>query len=1761
MCGCGVPDTDTDGDGTPNCIDGCPNDPLKIAPGVCGCGVSDTTPPSITSCAPDQTVSADSTCQAAVPDFTASVVATDDCNPLTITQSPLAGTLVGLGTTPIVITVTDLANNSAQCSANLFVNDTTPPIVTTGSIASCYTTQSAAEAAALAATSATDNCTGVLGAPTVQTVGTCTAVITVTYTDGAGNPGSGVYNTRIDGTNPTITCPGNITTTGTGPTFVTVPAPTTNDDCGVASVTNSFNGTSNASDTYPLGTTNVLWTVTDLCGNTAQCSMSVTVNLGTPALKISQIYGGGGNTGAPVVRDYVELYNAGTAPAVMTNWALQLASSTGSAWTVVTLNGTVNPGKYFLVGMATGTTSQSPALPTVDATSTFDLSATSTAGSKMALTNNNTALSGTNPISAAIQDFVGYGTGTTAREPQTGGTTANNAPGSTQNLAIMRLANGNQDTNNNAADFAVMWPSPRNSATPANNGMNLIGNASPYLLEPGASARLVCQPFLNSGSIAPTGAGTSVSCDATAIGAGVVALVDDGTGADDVANDGFYTASVTVGAVAAGTYSLPITCSSGASSGGTYLGLLVNPSATPDNDNCVGAQLISGPFPAAVAGDVTNATTEFNGTQTSPVAPTAGIGGKRGVWYRVVGTGNTMSADLCGSTVFDSVMLVFGGTCENMTQVAANDQGTCPASANLSNLSWCSVLGANYFIFVSPFASGAATNTFTLTINDSGTPCVGATPLSICAPASLPVASVFENEPDFGPANDDGCDSTPGLFKSISPSAIPTVIAGNARGYGGNRDVDWFRFQAATSDVLFVDMVAQSQALFEIRQLSATGTCSTATLLAQSSINLRCSPITAGYPLTAGSWYAIRVLEVGALPSGVFGGVFPGSMNDGYRLTVQLGGTPPNDTCASASGINPNSTILGTTFGATNDTAASCDPSGRDVWYNLTTLANGTLTIDTNGSSIDTAVAVYAACGGSELACNDDCASCLGAGTWSCLSLPALPAGQYKIRVSDKGIGTGNWFILRTALDIVGNDTCCNAQLLSIPSVTAGTTIGATAESPAPPACAGPLPGGSQSFTIGTSPGVWYRVVSPITQTITADTLASAYDSRLFVYNASAGCTALTCVTYRILVTPFSTTTGNFILTLSGDPTPANDSCGSATVLSGPSGSIAGTTIGATALNNTATTANPSCNPSYSMFDVWYSWTAPCSSNVTFSTCGTFDTVLSVHTACADLVNSNQVTGACNDNASGACSPGSSVTVAVTSGTTYKIRVASSLSSLPNGNFTLSWAMQDTDLDGTADCFDGCPNDPLKVAPGVCGCGIADTDTDGDGTANCIDGCPNDPLKIAPGICGCGVPDTDTDGDGTPDCNDQCPNDPNKVLPGVCGCGIPDTDTDGDGTADCIDGCPSDPNKIAPGQCGCGIPDTDTDGDGTADCNDGCPSDPNKVAPGQCGCGIPDTDSDGDGTANCNDGCPNDPLKIAPGICGCGVADTDSDGDGTADCNDGCPSDPLKIAPGLCGCGVPDTDSDGDGIANCIDNCPSVANASQADGDGDGVGNACDNCVGIANPSQGDCDGDNVGDACEIAAGSPDCNLNGVPDSCDIASATSLDLNSNGLPDECELNGGTPYCFGDGPSNGGPDCPCSNNASIGANTGCLNSTGVGGKLLGSGLTSVSADGLVLNATQLGSGLTSVFLQGDAVTSLPFGDGIRCAGGSLIRLGTKTNVGGSSSYPTGGDLAISVKGLVPPSGGVRYYAAYYRNVGGPCGANFNITNGVSVIWQP
>jgi len=156
---------------------------------------------------------------------------------------------------------------------------------------------------------------------------------------------------------------------------------------------------------------------------------------------------------------------------------------------------------------------------------------------------------------------------------------------------------------------------------------------------------------------------------------------------------------------------------------------------------------------------------------------------------------------------------------------------------------------------------------------------------------------------------------------------------------------------------------------------------------------------------------------------------------------------------------------------------------------------------------------------------------------------------------------------------------------------------------------------------------------------------------------------------------------------------------------------------------------------------------------------------------------------------------------------------------------------------------------------------------------------------------------------------------------------------------------------------------------------------------------------------------------------------------------------------------------------------------------------------------------------------------------------------------------GTPLCAGDGT---GTACPCGNNSAPGANEGCLNSLGTGGKLRATGMASIASDTLVLNGTQMANSSCLYFqgtIQAAGGAGSVFGDGKRCAGGSVIRLRTKVNVAGASNYPEPGDQPVSVKGAVTAPG-TRTYQAWYRNPAAFCTpATFNLTNGLEVMWLP
>ncbi|HEX3476404.1 MAG TPA: lamin tail domain-containing protein [Kofleriaceae bacterium] len=182
---------------------------------------------------------------------------------------------------------------------------------------------------------------------------------------------------------------------------------------------------------------------------------------GSPDIVISQLYGGGGNSGGQFTHDFVELFNRSASAISITGWTVQYASAAGNSWAAASLSGTIPAGGYYLVQLAAGS-GTAAALPAPDATGTMNMSGTT---GKVALVSNQTLLrcgSGTACLpSAAIHDLVGYGSADSFEGSGAAPTPSNTTAG-------LRAGRGCTDTDSNAADFTTAAPAPRNSASAHN---------------------------------------------------------------------------------------------------------------------------------------------------------------------------------------------------------------------------------------------------------------------------------------------------------------------------------------------------------------------------------------------------------------------------------------------------------------------------------------------------------------------------------------------------------------------------------------------------------------------------------------------------------------------------------------------------------------------------------------------------------------------------------------------------------------------------------------------------------------------------------------------------------------------------------------------------------------------------------------------------------------------------------------------------------------------------------------------------------------------------------------------------------------------------------------------------------------------------------------------------------------------------------------------------------------------------------------------
>lgn len=289
-------------------------------------------------------------------------------------------------------------------------------------------------------------------------------------------------------------------------------------------------------------------TISDAQSRTSTTNISLTIQPPPPptTVKLSQVYGGGGNSGSTYTNDFIEIFNEDVKPVDISLWSVQYnsAGATGT-WQATSLcpvgSGCIlAPGHYYLVQEsqgAGGTTS----LPAPDAVGTIAMSATN---GKVALVATTTPLNGACPTGGNLVDLVGYGS---ANCSETIATSA-----LTNTSAAVRKGNGCTDTDNNFNDFVTIGPIPRNSAAPANScggdptQPSGLGTASPASLDPASNTLLTVHV---TPATAPPSTGLAVSADLTSIGGDPAQeMFDDETHGDEAAADDIFSFEATIGA-------------------------------------------------------------------------------------------------------------------------------------------------------------------------------------------------------------------------------------------------------------------------------------------------------------------------------------------------------------------------------------------------------------------------------------------------------------------------------------------------------------------------------------------------------------------------------------------------------------------------------------------------------------------------------------------------------------------------------------------------------------------------------------------------------------------------------------------------------------------------------------------------------------------------------------------------------------------------------------------------------------------------------------------------------------------------------------------------------------------------------------------------------------------------------------------------------------------------------------------------------------
>ena len=252
----------------------------------------DNTLPTIT-CPVTQTIVLNASCAGVLGDYRSLATVADNCTAtasLTRTQSPAVGTAVsGSGTTVVTITVTDASGNAANCSFNVIRTESVLPTITCPSAQTIVLNASCAGVLGDYRSLATvaDNCTPTASlirtqSPAAGTAvsGVGTTVVIITVADASGNAANCSFNAnRVDNAPPTIICPAaqsivlNASCTGVLGDYRSLVTAT--DNCTATASLIRTQSPAVGTAVSGVGTTLVTITVTDVSGNTTNCSLNV----------------------------------------------------------------------------------------------------------------------------------------------------------------------------------------------------------------------------------------------------------------------------------------------------------------------------------------------------------------------------------------------------------------------------------------------------------------------------------------------------------------------------------------------------------------------------------------------------------------------------------------------------------------------------------------------------------------------------------------------------------------------------------------------------------------------------------------------------------------------------------------------------------------------------------------------------------------------------------------------------------------------------------------------------------------------------------------------------------------------------------------------------------------------------------------------------------------------------------------------------------------------------------------------------------------------------------------------------------------------------------------------------------------------------------------------------------------------------------------------------------------------------------------------